>query len=53
MTLRYLNRSSNPYTSGFTSRRFLEKRVSKLKQEQSIKDKRKFDPDWNKDKKAA
>jgi len=50
--LQFLRKSSNPYTTGYRSRRFLEKRVAMLKKEQSIKDKRKFDPNWNK-KKAA
>ena len=51
--LRFISRSFNPYTSGYTFRRFLDKRVRQLKQDQSIKDKRKFDPNWNKKNKAA
>jgi len=46
-------RSFNPYTSGYVNRRFLDKSTRKLRKEQAMKDKRKFDPNWNKNKKAA
>jgi len=42
----------HPFSRAYP-RHFLGNRVNQLKQEQSIKDKRKFDPNWNKKNKAA
>ena len=48
-----LRRSSNPFLRGPRPRKYFGDLVELLRKETSVKDCREFNPDWNKNKKAA
>ena len=52
-TMTGLKRSHNPFLSGNRPRRYFGELNELLKNKRSTTDNREFNPDWNKDKKAA
>jgi len=48
-----LKRSQNTFRRGVQPRRYFGELIEILKSKTTIKDIREFNPDWNKDKKAA
>jgi len=48
-----LRRANNPFLTGQRPRRYFDQLISLMRQRASVSDERRFNPDWNKGKKAA